>query len=52
MSRGVATQPRESPAATWQRVPDTVAGMRVALDAPQLYFATIFADVSSTEQQR
>jgi ABC-type uncharacterized transport system involved in gliding motility auxiliary subunit len=52
MSRGVAAQPWESPAATWQRVLDTVAGMRNALDAPQLYFATVFADVSATEQQR
>ena len=52
MSRGVAAQPWESPAATWKRVLDTVAGMRASLDAPQLYFATVFADVSATEQQR
>ncbi|EHD2280225.1 hypothetical protein AB6919_000346 [Vibrio cholerae] len=52
MSRGVAAQPWESPAATWQRVLDTVAGMRASLDAPLLYFATVFADVSPTEQQR
>jgi hypothetical protein len=52
MSRGVAAQPWESPAATWQRVLDTVAGMRNALDAPHLYFVTIFANVSPTEQQR
>lgn len=52
MSRGVAAQPWESPAATWQRVLNTVAGMRASLDAPQLYFATVLADVSPTEQQR
>jgi hypothetical protein len=52
MSRGVAAHPWESAASTCQRVLDTVAGMRNALDAPQLYFATIFADVSPTEQQR
>lgn len=52
MSRGVAAQPWESAGATWQRVLDTVAGMRNGLDTPQLYFANIFADVSPTEQQR
>lgn len=52
MSRGVSAQPWESAGATWQRVLDTVAGMRASLDAPLLYFATIFADVSPTEQQQ
>lgn len=55
MNRQVVAQPWESPAAAWKRVLDTVAGMRFelmhkALSGPQFYFATIFADVSPTEQ--
>lgn len=46
----------ESPGATWQRVLDTVAAMRLAmlqqaLSGPHFYFATIFADVQPTEQR-
>lgn len=57
MSGGITSQPWESPASTWQRVLNTVAGMRLelmreALSGPQFYFATVFADVSPTEQQR
>lgn len=55
-SRDVSAQPWESPAAVWQRVLDTVAGMRLAmlqqaLSGPHFYFATIFADVLPTEQR-
>lgn len=55
ISRGVTAQPWETPATTWKRVLDTVAVMRLemlrdALSGPQFYFATIFADVSPTEQ--
>ncbi len=55
MSRGVFAQPWASPAATWKRVLDTVAGMRwammrEALSGPQFYFVTIFADVQPSEQ--
>lgn len=56
MNRQVVAQPWEPPAATWQRVLDTVAGMRLAmlqqaLSGPHFYFATIFADVLPTEQR-
>ena len=52
MNRAIAAQVWESPAATWQRVLDTLAAMRATLplSSPQFYFATIFADVSPTEQ--
>ena len=53
MNRAITAQPWESPAATWQRVLDTVAGMRMALplSGPQFYFGTVFADVQPTEQR-
>lgn len=56
MNRAIAAQVWESPADTWQRVLDTVAGMRIelmhkALSGPQFYFSTIFADVQPTEQR-
>ena len=55
MSRGVLAQPWESAGATWKRVLDTVAGMRLelvreALSGPQFYFVTVFADVQPSEQ--
>lgn len=53
MNRYVVAQPWESATATWQRVLDTVAGMRMTLplSSPQFYFATIFSDVQPTEQR-
>jgi hypothetical protein len=52
MNRHVVAQPWESPAAVWQRVLGTVAVMRATLplSSPQFYFATIFADVTPTDQ--
>lgn len=54
-SREVVAQPWEAAGATWNRVLDTVAGLRLelmrkALSGPQFYSATIFADVQPTEQ--
>lgn len=53
MNRHVVAQPWESAGATWQRVLDTVVGMRMTLpvSGPQFYFATVFADVQPTEQR-
>ncbi|MFL9498659.1 hypothetical protein ACJMQP_01245 [Rhodopseudomonas palustris] len=53
MNRAITAQPWESPAATWKRVIDAVAAMRVALppSGPQFYFGTIFADVQPNEQR-
>ena len=53
MNRAIAAQPWESAGATWQRVLDTVAGMRMTLplSGPQFYFATVFADVPPNEQR-
>jgi len=53
-SREIVVHPWESAGATWKRVLDTVAGMRaaIALSSGHLYFATIFADLQRTEQQR
>lgn len=53
MNRAIAAQPWESAGATWQRLLDTVAGMRMTLplSGPQFHFATVFADVQPTEQR-
>ena len=53
MNRAITAQPWESAGATWQRVLDTVAGMRMTLplSGPQFYFVTVFANVQPSEQR-
>lgn len=53
----VVAQPWESPAAAWQRVLDTVADMRAiirrgAWRGRDHYFATVYAGIQPTEQQK
>lgn len=53
----VVAQPWESPAAVWQRVLDTVAELRAVIRrgawrGRDHYFATVYAGIPPTEQQR
>ena len=53
----VVAQPWESPAAVWQRVLDTVADMRAVIRrgawrGREHYFATLYAGIQPTEQQK
>lgn len=53
----VVAQPWESPAAVWQRVLDTVADMRAVIGrgtwrGREHYFATVYAGIQPTEQQK
>ncbi len=53
----VVVQPWEPPAAVWQRVLDTVADMRAVIGrgtwrGREHYFATVYAGIQPTEQQK